>query len=224
MIICNVKFGIIRPSDGEYVILENKQLTAQKGDDWTSLPNGILREQLLNAVQTYRPNLYIGIPCNTCGHSPADMFDNYINKYGVPKSQLTYANVFCNSNWIPFIQFLKSYDRGFCLVTMGTNNCDFPIKDRIIIDKFLVNNWNDVHQHETSRILNYISTKQNELICFAAGPLTKIWIPLCIDVNPNNIYLDIGSAMDYFTKGQENRRPYTDQMTMFSRESCNFSI
>ena len=215
-------FGVIRPSDGESLILENKTFTAQKGDDWTNYSNGILKEQIMDAIKIVKPNLYIGIPCNTCGHNPANMYEDYITKYSVQKNQLTYANVFCNANWSRFIDFLKSYDRGFYLITTGTNECGFPIKERFFIDKFLVNNWNNVWESETNRILDYIKDKENELICFASGPMTKIWIPKCMEINPNNVYLDIGSALDYYTKGSENARPYTNSNTFYSREYCTF--
>jgi len=220
----NEYFGVIRPSDGEYLILENHTFTAQRGDDWTNVANGLLREQLLETVKIVKPNLYIGIPCNTCGHSPAGMYEHYIGKYQVQHSQLTYANVFCNSNWSYFTNFLKSYEKGFYLITNGTKECEFPIKDRLFIDKFLVNNWNTVWETETNRIIEYIKDKNNELICFAGGPMTKIWIPKCMELNPNNIYLDIGSTLDYYTKGTENARPYTDSNTFYSRECCNFAL
>ena len=222
MITDGVKFGVIRPNDGEYSILENKQFTSQLGDDWTNYSNGVLRKQLLNAIQTKRPNLFIGIPCDTCDDHTTELHDNYINKYCVSKSQLTYANVFCNSNWPIFTNFLKSYKRGFYLVTMGTKPCDFPIRDRCIIDKYLVNKWDKEHEKETNRIINYVRGIKNELICFAAGPLSKIWIPLCMEFHPYNTYLDIGSAMDLYTKGEENRRPYTYQEHEFAKRCCKF--
>jgi hypothetical protein len=215
-------FGIIRPSDGEYLILENH--TFSNCDDWTNYSDGILREQLINAVKTVNPKLYIGIPCNTCGHNPSNMYDDYIEKYQLQKQQLTYANIFCNSNWKKTVSFLKSYKKGFYLITCGTNECEFPIKERFLIDKFLVNNWNTVWEFETNRILEYVKDKQNELICFASGPLTKIWIPKCMEKNPNNTYLDIGSVLDYYTKGIERARPYTDTNTTYSSECCSFII
>ena len=52
--------------------------------------------------------------------------------------------------------------------------------------------------------------------------MTKIWIPKCMEINPNNVYLDIGSALDYYTKGSENARPYTNSNTFYSREYCTF--
>jgi hypothetical protein len=109
-------------------------------------------------------------------------------------------NIFCNSNWNIFINYLKSYEKGFYLIANGTKECDFPIKERYHIDKYLVNNWDTVGETETERILEFIKNKENELICFSAGPLSKIWIPKCMELNPNNIYLDIGSSLDYYTK------------------------
>jgi len=216
-------FGIIRPSDGEYLILENNTFTAQRGDDWTNFANGQLREQLMDSIKTVNNNLFIGIPCNTCNHLPSNMYYDYINKYKVQKSQVTYANIFCNSNWGLFTDFLKSYHKGFYLITNGTKECYFPIKERLFIDKFLVNNWDSICETETNRILDYIKEKNNELICFASGPISKIWIPKCMELNPNNIYLDIGSSLDYYTKGTENARPYTDYNTHYSRECCEFT-
>jgi hypothetical protein len=72
------------------------------------------------------------------------MYDDYIQKYNVPKDQITYANIFCNSNWQTFTNFLKSYERGFYLITNGTKECEFPIKERLFVDKFLVNHWDHV--------------------------------------------------------------------------------
>jgi hypothetical protein len=45
-----------------------------------------------------------------------------------------------------------------------------------------------------------------------------------MELNPDNIYLDIGSGLDYYTKGPENARPYTDSNTFYSKECCNFKI
>ena len=215
-------FGLIRPSDGEYLILENCTFT--NCDNWTNHSDGILRTQLLDSMKIKRTDLYIGIPCNTCGHSPANIYDEYINKYQVPIDQLTYANIFCNSNWQTFTEFLRTYEKGFYLITNGTNECEFPIKERLYIDKYLVNNWDSVWESETNHILEYVKGKTDELICFAAGPLSKVWIPKCMEINPANTYLDIGSALDYYTKGTENARPYTDCNSQYSKECCNFLL
>jgi hypothetical protein len=214
-------FGVIRPGDGELLIMKGIRFNAQLGDDWTN-NSTILKEQLKCAFKIVNQNLYIGIPCNTCGHYPANIYEEYLNNYKVPIQQLTYANIFCNSNWRYFTEFLRTYEKGFYLITTGTKECEFPIKERLYIDKFLVNNWDSVWESETDRVLEYIKNKRGELICFAGGPLSKVWIPKCMEMNPLNVYLDIGSALDYYTKGTENARPYTDCNSQYSRECCNF--
>ena len=208
-------FGIIRPNDGEHMVMENKTFT--NCDNWTNTADGILRLQLIDAVKTVKPNLFIGIPCETCFKQCRE---DYLNKYSVNPSQITYANIFCNSNWKKTVHFLHSYSQGFYLITCGTKNCNFPIKDRLVIDKYLVNNWNDVWENETQQILDYDKDKHNELFCFASGPLSKVWIPKCMEINPNNIYLDIGSTMDFFTKDNLIPRPYTYTNSTYANLIC----
>ena len=213
-------FGLIRPSDGEFLILENKTFT--NCDNWTFNKGGLLREQLLESIQINNPKLYIGIPCNRCNHNPLNIYNDYLNKYLVPKKQLTYANIFCNTNWKLFISYLKTYNKGFFLITCGTKRCDFPIKDRFIIDKYLVNNWDNLWEKTTNEVIDFVGNKKGELFCFSAGPISKIWITKCMKINPDNIYLDIGSILDYYTKGAEYARPYTNNLTSYSKECCLF--
>jgi len=215
-------FGLIRPSDGEYKILKNETLT--NCDNWTFQADGILRQQLLEAVKTVDPNLYIGIPCNTCNkqwNCTDQIYNDYIETFGVPLQQRTYANLLGNSNWQAFTDFLKSYEQRFYLVTSGTKASSLPIKERHIIDAKLVDKWDTDGKEETARLLNFIKGKTGELFCFSAGPLSKIWIPMCMRMSPNNMYLDIGASLDIFTKGETNRL-YTNPGHEFSRESCCF--
>ena len=74
----NEKFGLIRPSDGEYLILNNHTFT--NCDNWTHNSNSLLRKQLMESVKIHIDNLYIGIPCNSCNHSPSGIYNDYINE------------------------------------------------------------------------------------------------------------------------------------------------
>lgn len=217
------KFGLIRPSDGEYSILKNKSLTNL--DNWTFTEGGKLSKDLLMAIQTINQNLYIGIPCNTCNkpwNCTQTIYDDFINTFNVPLEQRTYANLFGNSNWKTFTEFMKTYEKRFYIITSGDNPSDFPIKERYLIDPLLVNNWDLKGQSETERLMNFIANKKDELICFSAGPLSKIWIPLCMKYNPKNTYIDVGASLDIFTKGQTNRL-YSNDTHEFSKESCRFN-
>lgn len=215
-------FGIIRPSDGEHSIMINKTLT--NCDNWTFTEGGVLRQQLLEAVQTVDPNLYIGIPCNTCNYEwncTQAIYNDFILNFKVPLAQRTYANIFGNSNWKAFTEFLMAYEPGFFLITSGTEPSEMPIKERFLIDAKLVNDWDSKGVEETERLMRFIADKKGQLICFSAGPLSKVWIPACMKANPTNIYVDVGGSLDLFTKGGSNRF-YTQEGHPFSNDACIF--
>ena len=91
-------FGLIRPSDGEYRVIVNESLT--NIDNWTFTSGDILCAQLVNAVKTSMPNLYIGIQCNGCPYCSKDIHIDMMNNFiTCDKSQITYATIFCNGNW-----------------------------------------------------------------------------------------------------------------------------
>jgi tetratricopeptide (TPR) repeat protein len=216
-------FGLIRPSDGERLVLLNKTLT--NCDKWTYSEGGKLRQDLLYAIQTVDSNLYIGIPCNTCKlpwNCTEEIYSDFVDKFYVPLAQRTYANIFSNSNWKPFTSFLKEYANGFFVVTSGSIMTELPIKEIFGISETLVNDWDTKGDAETQRILRFVTGKKGELILFSAGPISKIWIPLCMAENPDNMYVDVGGSIDIFTKGASNRA-YTTEGHRFANMQCRFS-
>jgi len=217
-----VPFAIIRPSDGERSVMLGTTLT--NCDNWTFRAGGRLQQQLLDAVKIVDPNLYIGIPCNSCNKNwncTAEIYNDFITKFNIPLSQRTYANIFGNSNWDVFIKFLKGYTKGFYVVTSGTKDGVLPIKARHIIDAQLVDIWDTKSNEETGRLLEFIKPLKHELICFSAGPLSKIWIPMCMKLHPTNTYLDVGASIDIYTKGKTVRF-YTEAEHPFAKETCKF--
>jgi len=216
-------FALIRPSDGERMVLLNKTLT--NCDHWTFSEGGRLHRDLLNALQTVDPNLYIGIPCNTCKlpwNCTEEIYADFIERFKVPLGQRTYANIFGNSNWKPFADFLRSYTPGFFCVTSGHLTTELPIKEIFPIDSKLVNVWDEQADQVTERLLSFLAGKKGELILFSAGPLSKVWIPLCWKANPLNRYVEVGGTLDVFTKGKSNRS-YTTEGHPFALLSCRFS-
>ena len=212
----NEPFAIVRPADGEFRILCDETLT--NCDNWTYKQGDRLRNDMIGSLMKKLTNLYIGIPCDCCN---VQMKNSYISAFSILNTNRTYANLFCNANWKRFISFLKTYPNGFSLVTSGTHKNDLPIKDIQIIDTYLVNSWNEKCDEETNRILSWISTKKNELICFSAGPLSKVWIPIAFELFPTNTYLDVGSTLDIFTKGVTNRY-YTKDNDELTNLVCCF--
>lgn len=210
------KFGIVRPADGEFQVLCDQTLT--NCDNWTYKQGGRLRNDMYTSLTKKLPNLYVGIPCETCNKEMKETYENILQ---IEKTNRTYANLFCNANWKTFITFLRNYPKGFSVITSGDKNTDLPINDRYLIDKYLVNDWDTKYEQETNRIMNWISTKTDEVICFCAGPLSKVWIPIAMEKFPNNYYLDVGSSLDLFTKGETNRY-YTKEGDGLEKLVCAF--
>jgi len=212
-------FGLIRPADGEFAILQNTTIT--NCDNWTFTKNDKLYDDLKKSVTIQDKNLYIGIPCNSGnGCCQVNMYNSYIQMFNIPLSQQTYANIFCNANHKEFIAFLKGYAKGFYLITSGIKENDLPIVDRFIIDPFLVNSWSDQGDSVTADLEAFITGHTNQLFLFSAGPLSKVWIPHCMKINPNNIYLDVGSSIDIFTKDFVNRE-YFIESSKYTSYICN---
>jgi hypothetical protein len=220
MIQDEVPFSVIRPSDGEFHVLSNRTLT--NIDKWTFQSGGLLQQDLMRAVCTSHPNLFIGIPCNHCSRQMCSIYKSVLQ---VPKDHITYANLFCNSNWKPFISFLKSYTKGFYVVTSGEKETnEFSILGRYLIDPYLVNQWDTRRDIETPKLFEWISSKKNQLILFCAGPLAKVWIANLVQVYPDNIYLDIGSVLDLYLKGTTNRHYAFSDNNELTRAICDLSI
>ena len=218
-------FGLIRPSDGEYSILKGKTLT--NCDAWTWKAGGALSSQLAESIRTVDSNLYIGIPCNTCNkpwNCTDEIYTDFTEKFQVPAAQITYANIFMNSNWAKWTEFIRNYPGGgFYLVGSGgsAEQTSLAIKGRHEISATLVNSWDTDGEAETARLLEFIADLRGELVCFAAGPLSKVWIPLCMQRNPTNMYVDVGASLDVFTKGVTNRM-YVNPSHPFAKEACVF--
>ena len=215
-------FGLIRPSDGERMVMLGQTLT--NCDAWTFRSGGKLQKDLLEAVRTVDPNLYVGIPCNTCSKAwncTPEIYRDFIDTFKIPLAQRTYANIFGNSNWQAFADFIQAYKKGFFLITSGMATSTLAIKERFIISDKLVNTWDTDGDAETGRLLRFIASKKGELVLFSAGPLSKVWIPKCMAANPNNMYVDVGASVDIFTKGVTNRS-YTKNDHPFAKESCRF--
>lgn len=219
MISRKLPFSVIRPNDGEYLILTGHNFT--NIDNWT-FSGGGLREDLHNAIADMTKLLgsYIGIPCPGCSKT---IYDYYINTFGISQERLTYGNLVVNKNWNKFTLFLINNQTPFYYIGPGTKMCEnLNVTDRFFVDEFLVNKW-DQHKAEViENLKQWVQSKPaNSLFMFSAGPLTKIFIPLLVKICPMNQYLDCGSSLDIFLKGSTNRSYVLDQNTGCSQVVCD---
>jgi hypothetical protein len=215
--------AIIRPCDGEYLIMKNNYFS--NTDNWT-FKGGILREDLLNIKKTIKNlnNIFVGIPCPEC--QGFEMFKNMIEILELQPNQITYANIFCNRNWNYFINFLTSSFIPFNYIgpTQSFKNV-INIKNILTIDPLLVDNWDTKRDSFITELFEWISLQisnnQPKLFLFAAGPITKVVIPMLYSKFSDCQFIDVGSSLDFFTKGISNRQ-YIQPNQTYSNQICSF--
>ena len=208
-------FAILRPSDGEFLVMQNRNLT--NIDHWTFVSGGALHKTLKDAITLASNNsCYIGIPCPCCNISIANW---YMTSFNINPLYLTFANLFCNKNWQRWINFIKA---GLRFNLVGPyNKSDLLIDEFIHIPELLVNTWDTDGEARVTQILNTIKTQKGRVYMFACGPIAKILIARAWNEHPHNIYIDVGSSLDLFIKGHTNR-DYAHSNPYFSERICKF--
>lgn len=208
-IINRIPFAIIRPSGGEYHILQNKTIT--NCDNWTFESGGKLYNDLKGAIElAVKTSCYIGIPSESDNKSVAEW---YYKTFNLHPYYTTFANIFVNANWNNFIEFLNNQKIVFTYIGPSNNPSSFFIENFIQIPEFLVNDWDTKCNEYMDKIQSIIVKSVNKIFLFACGPLSKIFIAQAWAKHPYNIYLDIGSSLDLFLKGSTNRYYTTGDQT-----------
>ena len=214
---CREPFALIRPCDGEYIVMQNETLT--NIDNWTFQQNGKLCDDLKNAVNiASNKGCYIGIPCGSCNLKMANW---YVKEFNINPYYTTFANVFVNKNWKQWTSFLINEKIPFIFV--GSNKLPdiFMTHEHINIPLYLVNEWDSSGHEYLANILTKVKKYKNTIFMFSCGPISKIMIAHAWKEHPYNIYLDIGSSLDLYSKGSTNRE-YAMEGSELSKLECNF--
>lgn len=196
-------FCVIRPSDGEYMVLRGD--TFNNIDNWHFNGTGSLKTDLDRAIHAAAktPKTYIGIPC-PCDNE--EILNHYRTTYGLTQENTTYANLFCNKNWELFLQYMNTNQVPFYYIGPAINTPTqlFRVVDQFVTDEFLVNAWDTDKERVSANLREWMKGKQG-IFCFSVGPIAKIWASELFREFPGNIMLDVGSAFDKFFKGSSNR-------------------
>ena len=206
-------FGIIRPNDGEYMILKGLE-NFQQIDGWSSHGPTITRD-LHEAIKkaSGQENTYIGTCCPACN---PEIYKYMNSMYRIR----TYGNVVCNRGHRIFLHHMKT--KQFYYIGPGTKPCQNVI-DRLTIDPLLVNKWDTEKEKFLRDAIDWVNTcNDSKLFLIAAGPLAKILIPELVERYPTKQFIDVGSAMDDWCKGLHTRE-YMNPGSGYHNQVCSFS-
>ena len=146
------------------------------------------------------------------------MAEWYYNTFKLHPLYTTFANIFVNANWKPFIDLLINEKISFTFIGPKNNTSPFLIENFIQIPEFLVNDWDSKGEEYMNMKRTILSKSVNKIFLFSCGPIAKIIIAKAWAANPHNIYLDVGSSLDLFLKGSTNRHYTTGE-----QKSCQFT-
>jgi hypothetical protein len=197
----NEKFALGKFADGEWGAIQGASFFPANGE-WQA--NGenplfeLVRQELIESIKYKHPNYYVAIcPC----------YKDAIEFSGQQESQITYANIFVNSNYkfykdnyIPLYQ-----ERDIHLVTHYNTNLDnLPFK----VEKFYPIDYNAwiVNRDLPDQILQ--EDLSDKLFLFAAGSFANILAHKLWEKNKKNTYLDVGSTLNIWTRIERLQRDY----------------
>lgn len=199
----NQHFSLSRWGDGELMILEGRDIDlTKKGDgefkfDHTSEEHKKMREVLLNSYTYSDFEYYIGVACKCCVGE--EKFEYMCKLSKQPEENLTWANIFVNSNYKHFVlDFLPILqNKKVVLVSNSKSKID---RLPFYVEKFFpvgTDAW--VSNYSTSLLIQEWIERENivdHVFLFAAGPFANILTYELWMKSKKNTYVDIGSTLD----------------------------
>lgn len=201
----NEHFALSRWGDGELMILENKAIDLRhKGDgefrhDPTNDISLKMRDILMESYTYQDKDYYVGVACQCCVGK--DKFDYMRKLSGQLESNLTWANIFVNSNYKYFLNdFINVLQNKKIILVSHVNskldNLPFKIENHFSVG---TDAW--ISDYSTSKLIQMemdALNRTNYIYLFAAGPFANILTYELWKHNRNNTYIDIGSTLDKF--------------------------
>ena len=207
-------FSLVRFGDGEMMIIEGQgiDLSAKYNGEHKYVPGDAQQEQqrslLAKSLAYKHEDYFVGIACPCCvGQASFDHLKQAANQV---EQQLTWANVFVNSNYSAFqsstVPVLAQRTVNIvCHDRADIDNLPFEIKKRFSVGP---NSWVNDYARLKKEMLAYIQSNenQNEVFLFCAGVLSNIIIYELAKQAPEHTYIDVGSVFDVQLQLGETRK------------------
>ena len=209
-------FALSRYGDGERALIMGRPIKAQEG--WSSSGKTVLGEALKDSLNIDAPNFYYGISCPCC-----DSAAYYWYLRNIKNSNLTFANIWVNGNFKAFQNDFQTLERDAILITnwrgKGKTFGRLNVKRHYVVSDDCVKFWEEDGENLIRQIIAETGHEKNLLYAVSAGPLSCVIIAALFKNNPDNCYIDFGSATDLMTH-EKVTRPYMIDGTPYAEQSC----
>lgn len=203
-ILNNQNFALSRFGDGEMIVIngESIDLSEKYNGEHKYTPGDKADEHhraLLADSLSYRSdNYFVGIACPCCVGK--EKFFKLKEQSRQPEEQLTWANLFVNSNYARFKSETVAALSTRKIVIVCHQRADLSGLAFPTIKDFRVgsNAWTEDYQRLLPELVEYIenTTEENSVFIFCAGVLSNILIAELHRQFPQHTYLDVGSVFD----------------------------
>tara|TARA_Y100000310_G_scaffold278291_1_gene296647 strand:- start:145 stop:924 length:780 start_codon:yes stop_codon:yes gene_type:complete len=212
----NEHFAFTRFSDGEILIMQNKELIldskyVKTGDvvhnfgyseddhkHYDPEEHEFVKDRLLEAYTFKKNNYFVGGICRNCDCASREYADWMHEKYGEPDSQYTYANLLVNSNYPIFMGQLYKELKKKKIVIVCSEQADLSNTGLEIVKDFRVGKnciVNDHHLIDVIKVWIGDNDISDHVFLFAASSLSEVLIHQLFKDFENNTYIDIGTTL-----------------------------
>lgn len=206
-------FSFCKFSDGELYILKNQPLILGPNIEHHSYQDNIdhknfdpnlhqfYREKLFESLRYKAPNYHIGI-CAPSDYGDSDFY--YMkNESQQNEENLTWANLFVNSNYKPFVEKIIPEFLNYEIIIVCNEKSDLTktpfyykiIKDFRVGTNCIINDYYLVNKLKEYVIENKI---KNKLFIFCCSSLGNFLCNSLHEIESENIYFDAGSTLNPF--------------------------
>ncbi len=203
LIVCD-NFSLVRFGDGEMIIINGEAIDLSKkfNGEHQYIPGEVKHEQqralLQQSLRWQAPHYFVGIACPCCVGTPAFLALKAQSEQS--EQQLTWANIFVNSNFSTFMSDTIDALAGRTVNMICHQKADVAQLPFVVSTSFRSgpNSWLNDHQRLLEEISAYIelNASTDEVFLFCAGVLSNILVYQLSEKYPDNTYIDIGSVFD----------------------------
>ncbi|MDR2399091.1 MAG: hypothetical protein LBD61_01425 [Endomicrobium sp.] len=208
-------FALTRNGDGERAVMSGSTLKAQEGgwkfpDYICALGKDCSRSLLIN-----NDKFFYGISCPCCDEESYYWYRSRINT-----KNITFANLWINGNYTKFKENFNDLKRDSVLIT-NYRAANHQIANLNILKHYTISDdcitfWETDAKKMLSQIKYELENKNNILYVVSAGPI----IAELFKNNPNNCYIDFGSAIEPYYNNSYFKRPYMIAGTIYNQRNC----
>ncbi len=210
-------FALSRCADGERALMLGQAINGCDG--WKTPPQiTALGVALKDSLKIDAPNFYYGISCPCC-----DSAAYYWYLREIKSSNVTFSNIWVAANFKAFQRNFQTLERDAVLITnwrgKGKNFGKLNVKRHYVVSDDCVKFYEEDCANLIRQIIAEIGHEKNLLYVVSAGPLSCVIIAELFKHNPDNCYVDFGSATDLMTH-ERITRPYMIDGNPYSQISC----